>query len=116
MEVRDMGRPSLSADGSRSTTISVAIPPLLRQTYEALAVEANTTISTVLRQALQDWVRGRTRHTTDLGVGNPEDAPCPHCRHRRRFHLDIAGCEVTKRDGTICPCTWGMVGDEEETA
>jgi hypothetical protein len=111
-----MGRPPL-LPGTPSATISVAIEPHYRQAYEAIAETEATPLSTIVRRALKDWLCGRTRHDSQRSERkDPEEGPCPHCRHRRRFHLEIAGCEVTKRDGTICPCTWGMVGDEEETA
>jgi hypothetical protein len=50
----------------RAVSMSVAVRPVTRQAYEALAESEVQKLSVVLRRALEDWLVGRTRHSHEL--------------------------------------------------
>lgn len=67
-----MGRSPL-AEGQASVTASIVVKAITRQAYEALAEAEEaatgtpTTLSSVMRRALEDWLVGRTRHDVLAG-------------------------------------------------
>lgn len=54
-----VGRPSLTAPGQRSPSISFRVPDDVREAVEQLATSEGKTISQVAREALEDYVTHR---------------------------------------------------------